>query len=219
MTDRKKKAKTSRASGATKKAGVKKTTGAKKAATKEATSKKASAKTKSGARKTVAKKAVTKMTRAAAVRASESDAARDERIRAAATCDLRPPDQAPAIRQMMMPRDTNANGTIFGGVILAQIDLAAAIEAHRWHGGRLVTVAMNSIVFKEPVHVGDLVSFYTSTIKKGRTSVRVRVDVWSQRRFGSKAYIPVTAAEVTMVAIDKNGKPTPIENSKAAPLY
>jgi acyl-CoA thioesterase YciA len=138
----------------------------------------------------------------------------DDKIRAAASCDLRPPDQAPAIRQVMMPRDTNANGTIFGGVILAQIDLAAAIEAHRWHGGRLVTVAMNSIEFKEPVHVGDLVSFYTSTIKKGRTSVRVRVDVWSQRRFGSKAYIPVT-----MVAIDGDGKPTPIENDEAAPLY
>lgn len=135
------------------------------------------------------------------------------------SCDLLPPDQAPAIRQVMMPRDTNANGTIFGGVILAQIDLAAAIEAHRWHGGRLVTVAMDSIEFKEPVHVGDLVSFYTSTVRKGRTSVRVRVDVWSQRRFGSKAYIPVTAAEVTMVAIGDDERPTPIERNEPAPLY
>ncbi|QDU83316.1 putative acyl-CoA thioester hydrolase [Planctomycetes bacterium Pla163] len=202
MTGSKKKAKVTRASGAVKGAVSKEASGAKNAS-KQALSKKA-----------VSKKSPTK--RAAA---TESDAERDERIRAAATCDLRPPNIAPAIRQVMMPRDTNANGTIFGGVILAQIDLAAAIEAHRWHGGRLVTVAMNSIVFKEPVHVGDLVSFYTSTIKKGRTSVRVRVDVWSQRRFGSKAYIPVTAAEVTMVAIDEDGKPTPIESSEAAPLY
>ena len=143
----------------------------------------------------------------------------DDRIQAATTCDLRPPDQVPAIRQVMMPRDTNANGTIFGGVILSQIDLAAAIEAHRWHGGRLVTVAMNSIEFKEPVHVGDLVSFYTSTIKKGRTSVRVRVDVWSQRRFGAKALLPVTAAEVTMVAIGDDERPTPLERDEAAPLF
>jgi acyl-CoA thioesterase YciA len=134
-------------------------------------------------------------------------------------CQLRPPDKAPAIRQVMMPRDTNANGTIFGGVILAQIDLAAAIEAHRWHGGRLVTVAMNSIEFKEPVLVGDLVSFYTETERKGTTSVTVRVDVWSQRRFGSMAYIPVTAAVVTMVAVDENGKKTPIERDEPAPLY
>jgi len=134
-------------------------------------------------------------------------------------CNLRPPDKAPAIRQVMMPRDTNANGTIFGGVILAQIDLAAAIEAHRWHSGRLVTVGMDSIEFKEPVLVGDLVSFYTETERKGTTSVTVRVDVWSQRRFGSMAYIPVTAAVVTMVAIDEHGKKTPIERSEPAPLY
>jgi len=134
-------------------------------------------------------------------------------------CQLRPPAKPPAIRQVMMPRDTNANGTIFGGVILAQIDLAAAIEAHRWHGGRLVTVAMNSIEFKEPVLVGDLVSFYTETERKGTTSVTVRVDVWSQRRFGSMAYIPVTAAVVTMVAVDENGKKTPIERDEPAPLY
>ncbi|MEZ5977680.1 MAG: acyl-CoA thioesterase [Planctomycetota bacterium] len=130
-----------------------------------------------------------------------------------------PPQKPPAIRQVMMPRDTNANGTIFGGVILAQVDLAAAIEAHRWHTGRLVTVAMDSVEFKQPVHVGDLVSFYTETEKVGRTSVRVRVDVWSQRRFGSKAYIPVTSASVTMVAIGDDDRPTPIERKEAAPLY
>jgi acyl-CoA thioesterase YciA len=127
--------------------------------------------------------------------------------------------RVPAIRQVMMPRDTNANGTIFGGVILSQIDLAAAIEAHRWHPGRIVTVAMDQVEFKRPVHVGDLVSFYTETVRRGTTSVTVRVDVWAQRRFGSNERVAVTQADVTMVAVDMQGKKTPLANSEPAPLY
>ena len=95
-----------------------------------------------------------------------------------------PEDECPAIRQVMMPRDTNAVGTIFGGVILSQIDLAAAIEAHKHHEGKVVTVSMDKVDFKAPVRVGDLVSFFTSTRRIGRTSITVQVAVWAQRRFG-----------------------------------
>ena len=119
-----------------------------------------------------------------------------------------PPVSDPAIRVVMMPRDTNAAGTIFGGVILSQLDLAASIEAHKHHQGMLVTVAMDKVEFKQPVHVGDLVSFHTETLKVGRTSVQTRVCVWAQRRFGDGAHVSVTEAQVTMVAVDLSGRPT-----------
>ncbi len=121
-----------------------------------------------------------------------------------------PTEAIPSIRQVMMPRDTNAVGTIFGGVILSQIDLAAAIEAHHHHAGMVVTVSMDKIDFKAPVHVGDLVSFFTETRRTGRTSVTVHVAVWAQRRFGDGMQQYVTEAEVTMVAVDENFKPTPL---------
>ena len=114
----------------------------------------------------------------------------------------------------MMPRDTNAFGTIFGGVILAEIDLAAAVEAHRHHGGKLVTVAMDEIVFRAPVYVGDCVSFFTSTSRIGRTSVTVKVDVWSERRFSNGADVYVTEASVTMVAVDDAGQPVPLGGAR-----
>ena len=120
------------------------------------------------------------------------------------------PTTEPAIRMVMMPRDTNAAGTIFGGVILSHLDLAAAIEAHNHHQGMVVTVAMDKVEFKQPVHVGDLVSFYTETLRVGRTSVETRVCVWAQRRFGDGGHIPVTEAHVTMVAVGEDGKPTPL---------
>ena len=123
---------------------------------------------------------------------------------------LSPPSGDPAIRVVMLPRDTNAAGTIFGGVILSHLDLAAAIEAHKHHQGMVVTVAMDEVEFKQPVHVGDLVSFFTETVKVGRTSVRTRVCVWAQRRFGDGGHIPVTEAQVTMVAVDPEGNPTPL---------
>jgi len=121
-----------------------------------------------------------------------------------------PPTTDPAIRVVMMPRDTNAAGTIFGGVILSHLDLAAAIEAHKHHQGMVVTVAMDKVEFKAPVHVGDLVSFHTDTLKVGRTSVQMRVSVWAQRRFGDGGHIAVTEALVTMVAVDSEGHPTPL---------
>src|SRR5438046_4595142 len=83
----------------------------------------------------------------------------------------------PAIRVIMMPKDTNARGTIFGGVILSYIDQAAAIEAHRQFNRNFVTKAMNAVEFVAPVHVGDVVSFYARVIRLGRTSVAVKVDL------------------------------------------
>jgi acyl-CoA thioesterase YciA len=121
-----------------------------------------------------------------------------------------PKDRIPSIRQLMMPRDTNALGTIFGGVILSQIDLAAAIEAHKFHPSKVVTVSMDKVEFKQPVFVGDLVSFYTEHKRIGRTSITVHVTVWAQRRFGGGEFVHVTEADVTMVAVDDEMKPTPI---------
>ncbi len=139
----------------------------------------------------------------------------------AAARDTPPPvyprERFPSIRRVMMPRDTNAFGTIFGGVILAEIDLAAAVEGHRHHSGRLVTIAMDSVVFKAPVLVGDCVSFFTETLRIGTTSIRVKVDVWSQRRFGRDDVVFVTEAEVTLVAVDEKGEKVPIGTSPARP--
>lgn len=121
-----------------------------------------------------------------------------------------PDDQVPAIRQVMMPRDTNAVGTIFGGVILSQIDLAAAIEAHKHHAGKVVTVSMDKVDFKAPVQMGDLVSFFTTTRRIGRSSICVHVAVWAQRRFGGGEHDYVTEAEVTMVAVNDEFQPIPV---------
>jgi len=121
-----------------------------------------------------------------------------------------PAGQIPAIRRLMMPRDTNALGTIFGGVILSEIDLAAAIEAHRWHPSKVVTVSMDKIEFKQPVFTGDLVSFFTETKRVGRSSILVHVSVWAERRFGGAKAVHVTEADVTMVAVDDEFRPTPV---------
>ncbi len=121
-----------------------------------------------------------------------------------------PEGQSPSIRRVMMPRDTNAVGTIFGGTILAEIDLAAATEAHKHHPGMVVTVSMDKIDFKAPVYVGDLVSFFTKTVRIGRSSIAVQVSVWAQRRFGGGHQAHVTEAQVTMVAVDTNFQPIPV---------
>ncbi len=121
-----------------------------------------------------------------------------------------PEGRIPAIRVVMMPRDTNALGTIFGGVILSQIDMAAAVEALRHHRGKLVTVAMDKIEFKQPVFVGDAVSFFTEKVRIGRTSITIRVEVWSERRLSGGENVFVTEAQVTLVAIDAKGRPVPI---------
>ena len=125
--------------------------------------------------------------------------------------DIFPRTAVPAIRRVMMPRDTNAFGTIFGGVILSEIDLAAAVEAHRHHTGRVVTVAMDGVVFREPVYVGDCVSFFAECERLGTTSITVKVKVWSERRFGHGANVYVTEASVTMVAVDDAGRKVPLD--------
>ena len=111
----------------------------------------------------------------------------------------------PAIRITLLPRDTNSQGTIFGGVILSYIDMAGAIEAHRrTKVERLVTVAMREVVFHQPVFVGDLVSFYAETLRIGTTSITVRVIVEAERYGGTEGPLRVTDAEVVYVAVDEN---------------
>ncbi len=119
------------------------------------------------------------------------------------------PTHEPAIRVLMMPRDTNHHGTIFGGVILSHIDQAGAVPAIALGCRRVVTVAMDQVVFHHPVQVGDLVGFYARIIRKGRTSVRVLVTVEADRRDGSGT-VRVTEAEVTYVHTDNEGKPIPL---------
>ncbi|MEM7305972.1 MAG: hotdog domain-containing protein, partial [Planctomycetota bacterium] len=131
-------------------------------------------------------------------------------------CDDYPTEMAPAIRRVMMPRDTNAFGTIFGGVILSEIDLAAAVEAHKHHDGPLVTIAMDKIEFHKPVYTGDLVTCFTETQRIGTTSITVRVCVWAERRFGGDdgTRTQVTEAQVTMVAVDQSGNKVPVSRRK-----
>lgn len=123
-----------------------------------------------------------------------------------------PKDRMPTMRVIPMPADTNANGTIFGGWVMAQVDLAGSVPASERAAGRVATVAVNSFVFKEPVFVGDLVSFYAHVVKSGRTSVTVDVEVLAQRhRFGSEV-VKVTEATLTYVAIDEHGRPRQLPN-------
>src|SRR5258707_15485816 len=111
----------------------------------------------------------------------------------------------PAIRITLLPRDTNSQGTIFGGVILSYIDTAGAIEAHRFTKiERFVTVAMREVIFHKPVFVGDLVSFYAETIRVGTTSITVRVEVEAERYASPGETVSVTEAEVIYVAVDAN---------------
>ena len=109
----------------------------------------------------------------------------------------------------MMPRDTNAHGTIFGGVILSYLDQAGAIEARRQGSESMVTVSMDKIVFHEPVYVGDLVSFWTETVRIGTTSITVKVTVDALRN-GGKDRVTVTEAQVVYVNLGKDRKPKPI---------
>ena len=112
-----------------------------------------------------------------------------------------------AIRLTMMPRDTNAHGTVFGGVILSYIDVAGGVEAirHTKHN-RFVTVAMKEVIFHQPVYIGDLVSFYARTLKVGNTSITIHVDVEAERFGTPGVVVKVTEAEVIFVAIDESGK-------------
>jgi acyl-CoA thioesterase YciA len=117
----------------------------------------------------------------------------------------------PAIRVLMMPRDTNAQGTIFGGVILSYIDQAGAIEARRQGSRLMLTVSMDKIVFHEPVFVGDLISFWTETLRIGRTSITVKVVCEAIRGTDPQKKVLVTEAQVVYVNVGEDRKPYPIE--------
>lgn len=121
-------------------------------------------------------------------------------------------DLQPAIRVVMMPKDTNALGTIFGGIILNHVDLAGLVEARRHSDKKLVTVAMHEVKFIAPVFVGDLVSFYTETVKVGTKSVTVRVTVDARRYVAPHEEVRVTQAEVVYVAIDEKGEAVPVRS-------
>jgi acyl-CoA thioesterase YciA len=120
-------------------------------------------------------------------------------------------DRVPAIKLLLLPKDTNALGTIFGGVILAHVDLASAVEARKTAQLRYVTKAMREVEFHAPVFVGDIVSFYTETARIGRTSMTVKVLMEVERWGGGQGErVKVTEAEVVLVAIGADGQPTPI---------
>jgi acyl-CoA thioesterase YciA len=122
-----------------------------------------------------------------------------------------PEERCPAIKVLLLPKDTNAFGTIFGGVILSHIDLASAVEAYKTGHRRFVTRAMREVEFHQPVFLGDVVSFFTSTVRIGRTSVTTKVLVEAERwTNGTCQHVTVTEAEVVLVAVDEAGQPTPI---------
>jgi acyl-CoA thioesterase YciA len=121
------------------------------------------------------------------------------------------PERVPAIKIIMLPKDTNALGTIFGGVILAHIDLASAVEARKAAPHRYVTKALREVEFHEPVFVGDIVSFFTERVRVGRTSITVRVAVEAERwGSGQGERVKVTEAEAVLVAVDAAGHPIPV---------
>jgi acyl-CoA thioesterase YciA len=115
----------------------------------------------------------------------------------------------PAIRVVLLPKDTNSYGTIFGGIILSYIDQAGAVAVAKVTAQRFLTVALKEVVFKQPVRVGEVVSFYSEVKRVGRTSITVEVDVEVNRGDGSVR--EVTEAEVTFVCINAEGKPIPVE--------
>ena len=121
--------------------------------------------------------------------------------------------QEPAIRVLMMPRDTNAHGTIFGGVILSYIDQAGAIEARRQGSRFMVTVSMDKVVFHEPVFVGDLVSFWTETLRIGTSSITVKVTCEAIRGNDLQKTVMVTEAQVVYVNVGEDRKPAAIKRT------
>ena len=121
-----------------------------------------------------------------------------------------PADKELALRVIPMPSDANFNGDIFGGWIMAQVDLAGSVLPARIAKGRVTTVAVNQFIFKQPVSVGDLLSFYATVERVGNTSITVRVEVYAERNPADIQVVKVTEANLTYVAIDRDGKPRQI---------
>jgi acyl-CoA thioesterase YciA len=124
--------------------------------------------------------------------------------------DSLPKEKQPALRVMPMPADANQNGDIFGGWIMAQVDVAGGTAAGRIARGRVATVAVKEFVFKQPVQVGDLLSFYVDVKRIGTTSITVTVEVFAERRPTDPQVVKVTEATLTYVAIDASGRPRPV---------
>lgn len=121
--------------------------------------------------------------------------------------DSMPTDRVPELRVMPMPSDANVHGDVFGGWIMSQVDLAGAVQAIRRANGRVATVAVNSFLFRHPVFVGDLLSFYADIVRVGRTSITVFVQVYAQRNRLQGECVKVTEATLTYVATDDERKP------------
>lgn len=126
-----------------------------------------------------------------------------------------PQDAELVLKVIPMPADCNQSGDIFGGWVMAQVDLAGAVLPARYVNGRIATVAVNEFIFKQPVKVGDILSFFSSVTRIGNTSITVKVEVFAERFSMQGTYLKVTEANVTYVAIDANGKPRPIERKDA----
>jgi acyl-CoA thioesterase YciA len=120
------------------------------------------------------------------------------------------PDDVPVLRVMPMPRDANIHGDVFGGWIMAQVDVAGAIPAARRANGRVATIAVTSFLFKNPVFVGDLLSFYAKIVKTGNTSVTVDVEVYAERMRLQTEVVKVTEATLVYVATGEDRKPRPL---------
>jgi len=121
-----------------------------------------------------------------------------------------PSDKELVLKVIPMPADTNGNGDIFGGWVMAQVDLAGSVLPARYAKGRMATVSVNEFVFKQPVRVGDILSFFSAVTRIGRTSVTVKVEVFAERYQAQGQYVKVTEASVTYVAIDDMGRPREI---------
>jgi acyl-CoA thioesterase YciA len=125
-----------------------------------------------------------------------------------------PKGKIPALRVVPMPADSNHNGDIFGGWIMAQVDVAGGTVAGRVARGRVATVSVNSFVFKQPVQIGDVLSFYAEVQRIGNTSITVNVEVYAERGRAETKVVKVTEAALTFVAIDGEGKPRPVPKAE-----
>jgi acyl-CoA thioesterase YciA len=121
-----------------------------------------------------------------------------------------PTDEELVLKVIPMPADSNANGDIFGGWVMAQVDLAGSVIPARYTQGRMATVAVNEFIFKQPVRVGDILTFFSKLVRIGRTSITVKVEVYAERFVMQGQYVKVTEASLTYVAIDDAGRPRPI---------
>src|SRR5256886_9123804 len=127
--------------------------------------------------------------------------------------DRLPENKLPAVRVMAMPADANQNGDIFGGWIMSHVDIAGGVLAGRTARGRVATVAVKEFIFKQPVQLGDVVSFYAGLVRIGNTSITVSVEVYAERRPSDPKVVKLTQATLTYVALDRDGRPRPVPRS------